>query len=542
MNTDIQKDTGLRTPEGVAEDVWLRLAERTDDRWVVRERSSQGEIVGEAHRFADGSKGFAKGGKRGLIVDWPLDAYAGGSFAGPVFVCEGASDTASALSVGLDAVGIPMAGACAADMADLLADRHAVVIVDFDEAGERGARKLLSALVPVCASVRMILPPLDAKDTREAVANGATRADFEALAARAEVLEIGSLVSTGALDASGESQTPARTFDWLSLDELGPGEMPRWVWPGCVARGGITLMTGLWKAGKTTMILHLLRDLYKGTGMVTEPATGPTLIVSEEGPASWAARRAEFELDGRIRYLARDTFARLTKDEWPRLVENIVRTTRELGAELVVIDTLANLWPVISENDAAEVLDALAPLRDITQAGAGLLLLHHPRKGDAAGASFTASRGSGALPAFADILIELRRYDNTNPQDTRRLIHAVGRFEDIPPERVFELTDEGYAELGEREVQSSLTQTDRLAAIIESGEGLTTDEVRSRWTGPRLGRVKLMALLNEGFTQGRWQRLGTGQKGSPWRYHAKTETHEPPADSPNPEPGALTHL
>lgn len=59
---------------------------------------------------------------------------------------------------------------------------------------------------------------------------------------------------------------------------------------------------------------------------------------------------------------------------------------------------------------------------------------------------------------------------------------------------------------------------------------------------PRLGRVKLMSLLNEGFTQGRWQRLGTGQKGSPWRYHAKTETHEPPADSPNPEPGALTHL
>lgn len=518
MNRDIQEGTGLRTPDGVAPDVWLRLARCEGDRWVIAERGVDGQIVGEAHRFNDGSKRFVRGGRRGLIVDWPLDPYAGSSSAKPIYVCEGASDTAAALSLGLDAVGIPMTGACADELAQLLKDRHAVVIADCDEAGERGARKVIGALLGTCASVRLILPPEGAKDTREAVVNGATREDFETLTSKQPPLE---RIDTQASSESALPSQPVRTFDWLSLDDLGPAERPRWVWPGCVARGGITLLTGLWKAGKTTMILHLLRDLYKGTGMVNEKAEGPTLIVSEEGPAAWASRRVEYELDGRIQYLARDTYARLTKEEWPVLVENIVRTTKQRGAELVIIDTLANLWPVVSENDAAEVLDALAPLRDITQAGAGLLLLHHPRKGE--GGSFTASRGSGALPAFADVLIELRRYDTKSADDTRRVVQAVGRFEGIPAERIFELTEAGYIELDQTEADSLLRPSsdpnEHLAAIIAENPGLCFEDIRDNWTQGSLGKARMQRILTNGVQQGLWTRTGAGHRGQPFRYY-----------------------
>ena len=47
--------------------------------------------------------------------------------------------------------------------------------------------------------------------------------------------------------------------------------------------------------------------------------------------------------------------------------------------------------------------DALRPLRELADDGPAVLILHHPRKGAAAGGQ--GSRGTGALPAFVDFLI-----------------------------------------------------------------------------------------------------------------------------------------
>jgi len=532
MNTEIQKGTGLSTPGGVSDDMWARLATPEHDRFAIVERDAMGEVVGTAYRHADGSKSFAPGGRRGLIVGWPLSERAGMREERPVYVCEGASDTASLMSLAMDAVGVPMAGACADELARLLEGRHAVVVADADAAGERGARKLIEALVPVCPSVRLILPPLGAKDARGAVEAGAGFLDFDTLAMQAEPITQEEATITHESKDS-ESGVDLPFFRWTPVTDLGPGEMPRWLWPGAVARGGITLMTGLWKAGKTTLVMHLLRDLYRGGGLVEEAASGPTLVVSEEGASSWARRREELALDRRIHYLERDTYARLTKEQWPLLVANIASTVRRLRAELVVIDTLANLWPVESENEAAEVLDALSPLRDITQEGAGLLLIHHPRKGDSAGGSFTASRGSGALPAFADVLLEMRRYEPTNPEDTRRVVHAVGRYEGIPAERIYELTDEGYQRVEGASGMTQLADIDRVASILDDAVSpLTIDEIRERWTGRTIGRRRLAQLVGEGEQGGRWSRTGEGAKGAPWRFAPKPETNPGPNSLP----------
>jgi hypothetical protein len=112
------------------------------------------------------------------------------------------------------------------------------------------------------------------------------------------------------------------------------------------------------------------------------------------------------------------------------------------GYDLVVLDTISSFWPVQKENDAGEVQSALMPLWQITDAGVATLLVHHLHKSD--GGEATASRGSGAPPAFVDVIVELRRHDPNDLKDRRRVLTAVGRFDDTPPELVVELTDQGY--------------------------------------------------------------------------------------------------
>src|SRR5262249_33966311 len=144
-------------------------------------------------------------------------------------------------------------------------------------------------------------------------------------------------------------------------------------------------------------------------------------------------------------------------------------------------DTLANLWPVRDENDAAGVQTALMPLHQLTDR-ASLLLTHHTRKSD--GQEATASRGSGALPAFVDTIIELRRHSPTHRQDHRRVLTAYGRHDETPPEVVVELTDEGYVALGSRDDLA----TQAVAAVVESllpaaPPGLTSDAILEKWPG-----------------------------------------------------------
>ncbi|MFI4871375.1 MAG: toprim domain-containing protein, partial [Phycisphaerales bacterium JB061] len=185
-------------------------------RWSIRERDDQGEVIGTAYRAPDGSKSFEPGGKRGLIVDWPLPVYAGSSMDDPVFVCEGASDTAALMSVGLDAVGVPMAGQGGKLLAGVLNARHAVIVADNDDAGRRGAHKLSAALLGSCASVRVMPPPLGAKDAREAVLAGATGAGFKDEASGFLSFPV------EPRGVPGKERKDSPGFEWVSLADIGP--------------------------------------------------------------------------------------------------------------------------------------------------------------------------------------------------------------------------------------------------------------------------------------------------------------------------------
>lgn len=319
------------------------------------------------------------------------------------------------------------------------------------------------------------------------------------------------------------SQPPKVLLEWkgnqiVSIADLGPAEEPDWLWPGFLARGSITLFSGLMKAGKTTLLKYLLRDLAKGGGLVEDPVVAPILIASEESSSEWARRRDKLDLPSTVLFLKRASYSRPNLSDWNDLIEKITEIVDRVGVGLVVFDTLPSAWPVLDENNASETISALNPLRGVAEAGAAVLLIHHLRKSD--GSQGTGTRGSGALTGFVDIILELRRHNANDSSDTRRTLTAYGRYEGIPAETVVDLGPEGFTMLGDRVAVQQTDLTDSIAGLLPPiGKGRTVDELREAWpTSPKPGKARLLAALNAGIEVEAWMASGKGVKGDPRRF------------------------
>ncbi|MEM9586264.1 MAG: hypothetical protein AAGA03_03205 [Planctomycetota bacterium] len=97
-------------------------------------------------------------------------------------VCEGGSDTAAALSLGLTAVGRASCNAPVHDV-DFLVRRHALadsvvrVLADHDDAGVRGAERFADAVASHGFDAAVVIPPTRGWDFRDWVNAGARRED-----------------------------------------------------------------------------------------------------------------------------------------------------------------------------------------------------------------------------------------------------------------------------------------------------------------------------------------------------------------------------
>src|SRR5207249_2106525 len=90
---------------------------------------------------------------------------------------------------------------------------------------------------------------------------------------------------------------------------------------------------------------------------------------------------------------------------------------------------------------AATMMNALLPLFRLTKLDMALLFMHHPRKGVVLPGQ--AARGSGALGAFADIIIEKSFCVCAGDLDRRRKLLAFSRHSSTPGQSVIELNPEG---------------------------------------------------------------------------------------------------
>jgi len=134
--------------------------------WAFPMCDGYGNILGIRLRANDGRKFAVRGSKQGIfIANVPPQPT--------LFVCEGPTDTAAAVELGLFAVGRPNC-CCGGPEIRIYARRHrcqrVVVVSDNDKPGLDGARKVGTEIQLPFA---VYLPP--AKDLREFVRLGGTR-------------------------------------------------------------------------------------------------------------------------------------------------------------------------------------------------------------------------------------------------------------------------------------------------------------------------------------------------------------------------------
>jgi hypothetical protein len=507
-----------------------------EDCWTFPERDGTGRIVGINRRWKDAQKKLMAGGSRGLYIP-PAWRERGGT----IFCPEGASNTLAMWAMGLSAVGRPNNRAAVADLAlqlsDLPNEQNIVIVGDFDAKrtgewpGRDGACQVAGELsVKLNRSVLWTLPPLG-KDVREWLSSqDFDRSISDAWHVCGEGLE-------GALRKSARPPLDPESFPFpdyiggngndsecegvperwkiVACSELEkrPDE-ERWVWEGCIARGLITQFNALFKVGKTTLLAHLLRCLEDGGMFCGRPChAAKILYVTEEPDDNWVDRRDELGLNDHIHFIRNPFLTKPPKKDWLRFIAYIIGQVRHESYDLVVFDTISNLWPVKDENNSCEVQEALMPLRGLPGTTA-LLLVHHIRKSD--GSEGTAGRGTSAFGGYVDIILEIRRYNASEKKDTRRTLTGYGRPKSVPQEDVLRLDETGYVLDGDKSTVQTKELVPLLERLIPQGEpGSSKTELLDAIKEERGSGVRhelLVAALKQGIDEGRWAQAGKKPK------------------------------
>jgi len=330
---------------------------------------------------------------------------------------------------------------------------------------------------------------------------------------------------TQPVPTTGSVPCPDVDFSAPAGDEFLPDDANdvAWLWTGYLAPGQLTLLTSLWKCGKTTLLSVLIARMAAGgtlAGRAVRP--GRVLVVSEEHRKLWAARCKRLRIGPHARFMCRPFRGRLpTFQEWRALADNLVERHRAEGLDLVVIDALAGFVPDGSENDARTILRMLHALDGLTELGVAVLVLHHPTKGPLVAGQ--AARGSGALGAFADILLEMDGLSGPFSDDRRRKIAGFSRFPETTRRLVIEWTADGtdYAALGDFDAPELDDIWQILFHVLADANGkLTRREILAVWPQDykKPDESTVWRWLQRGMKDGRVLQGGTGRGVDPFRY------------------------
>jgi len=295
-----------------------------------------------------------------------------------------------------------------------------------------------------------------------------------------------------------------------------------WLWQGYLLPGAVTLLTSLWKSGKSTLLSVLLSRLKTGGelgGLLVR--AGRAVVVSEEPPDLWWDRGLNLTLDGHVQWFCKPFRGKPTTEQWLDLLAQIGRMHDRQPVDLLAIDSLANLASMRTENDAGEMLKAIAPLQGLTGQGVSVLINHHPRKGPVVAGQ--AARGSGALPGSVDILLEMHPVCRRNAKDRRRRLRAHSRYSATPANLVIEWTADGVdyrvlAPSGEPDFENGWPV---LQALLENAEDVMTRRAILRaWPDSAAAPAKLTLWkwLSRALEEGQVLQGGEGTRKVPYHY------------------------
>ncbi len=193
--------------------------------WTFPECDGDGRVIGIALRLSDGSKNFIKHGRRGLVVPSKL-----AQLPDPVFIVEGPSDVAAAVTLGVAAVGRPNNRGGVEHLARLLRDRKIIIVGEFDPKpdgswpGRDGAQAVAGNLATKWKkALRWALMPDNAKDVRSWL--GGQNIDLhEETACRAAGRKLVAAIESAAIEI--KPGTGVASVDWEPPVPLGHFNLP----------------------------------------------------------------------------------------------------------------------------------------------------------------------------------------------------------------------------------------------------------------------------------------------------------------------------
>ena len=317
---------------------------------------------------------------------------------------------------------------------------------------------------------------------------------------------------------------PGRIFKWFGeLKVENPDQ--QWHWHGYVYPGCKTLINALWKIGKTTLMAKLLQAFENG-GSFCGQAVAKTrvLYVTEESDATWKPRGERFGYQEKNHGFCMKPFhGGVSMAQWGDFIGACAENMEKYGLQVLIVDTLANLWPVIDENNSVDVINAIRHFNKITQSGdrsKSVIAVHHSRK--SGGENFTAARGSGALSADFDILLDFKKPEGGygEKSKTKRLITASGRFNEITPaELLIDFIDDEYVALGDPADVHRDERRKIVIDVLDEHEWKTVDHIRIECNQRKQTVTDELIRL---FGMGVIEQSGTGGKGSPRKFRKKS--------------------
>ena len=160
------------------------------------------------------------------------------------------------------------------------------------------------------------------------------------------------------------AQTGCRLFRRSQISHL-DRPVP-WLWHGYVSRCQMTLLTGQWKIGKTTLLAALLARLGSGGTLAGRPVhPGRAVVITEEGAALWLKRLARHNIGEWVSFAFNPFIRKPLPRQWQYLLDDLSDLNRRLPIDLIVFDPLVAVLAGQEESSATAMTDALRPLRRV---------------------------------------------------------------------------------------------------------------------------------------------------------------------------------
>lgn len=295
-------------------------------------------------------------------------------------------------------------------------------------------------------------------------------------------------------------------------------EATPWLVSGLLPAGGLSLILGKPKAGKSTLARCLCKSVADGgTWLERQCDSGPVVYLALEEKRGEVRRHFTnlgAQSDDSIFVYCDRLPAGVAPVEW--LADVIAK--QSLDPVLIVIDPLARFVRIRDGgNDYMDATAQLEPLisyaRD-SKAQTHVALVHHSRK--AAGEHGDESLGSTAILGSVDTAISLKRDTGA----AHRTIYSVNRYgEDLEETIALLDAESGWVTLGGTRAEAAARRIeDTILDFVAAQENpalnseiLETEEV----SGTKQKRLGAIASL---VKSGRLNRTGEGRRGSPYRY------------------------